>query len=349
MEKGKTKVVGIAIFIVVIILGWFLFSKFLVSKLDGTGKVTFDNSKQGSSQVTEILFVGDIMLDRTVRTTIERNGFDYLFEDVKGIFEGVDLAVGNLEGAITENPSLSQANHEVLRFTFATSTAFDLKRLGFTHVSLANNHALDFGEFGLSDTEHYLTNASLYFFGSPFNERNSLSMPIVQEEKICFLGYHSLYDSSTASIMSELSKATNFCDFIVMVTHWGDEYELEPNEEQVSVGRAFIDAGVDLIIGSHPHVVQPVEIYKGKAIFYSLGNFVFDQDFSLATRQGLAVRLELSEKTQKFHLIAIEMEGNKLYFPEHEAYESVRQILISKLPSPHKEFVETDGVLELDR
>lgn len=347
MEKGKAKILIALVFIAFLALGWFLASRYLVSRLDGTGRVEYKNPWR--EEPIEILFVGDIMLDRSVRTKIDTYGFDYLFEDVKSIFEGADLMVGNLEGSVTENPSVSQVDNSKLRFTFATTTAFKLRELGFTHVSLANNHALDFGEFGLDDTEHYLTNAGLYFFGSPFNERNLLSMPAVDDKKICLLGYHSLFNASTASIITELGKSDSFCDYTILFAHWGEEYQDKPEEGTRELAHSFIDAGVDLIIGAHPHVIQPVEIYNGKAIFYSLGNFMFDQDFSTETRQGLAVRLELTDKMQKFHLIGVEMERSKLYFPEKEAFQPRLDVLISELPEDLKTKADVDGLLELPR
>ncbi|MHB1330516.1 MAG: CapA family protein [Minisyncoccota bacterium] len=347
MEKRKTKVIVVLLVAGFLLLGCFLLSRYFVSKLDGTGGISTGYPSE-SQEIVEILFVGDIMLDRTVRTAIERDGFDYLFADIKNIFEGVDLAVGNLEGTITENASVSQSDHDILRFTFATSTAFSLKELGFTHVSLANNHALDFGEFGLEDTEHYLSLAGVDFFGSPHNDGKLMSSASVKGREICLLGYHQLFNSSISPVISEINSSVGVCDYIVVFAHWGDEYNTDPNESQVKIGHAFVDAGTDLVIGSHPHVVQPIEIYKGRAIFYSLGNFMFDQDFSLATRQGLVVRLELGETTQKFHLIGIEMERSKLYFPEHEAFELSRQVLISMLPEKYKTPALTDGLLILE-
>jgi gamma-polyglutamate biosynthesis protein CapA len=348
MEKGKAKVLIALIFVAFLALGWFLASRYLVTKLDGTGEIKY-RAPWGADEPIEMVFVGDIMLDRSVRSKIDAYGFDYLFEGVKSLFADADLVVGNLEGAVTENPSVSQKDNGILRFTFATSTAFELRELGFTHVSLANNHALDFGEFGLEDTEHYLTNAGLYFFGSPFNERHLLSMPIVDEQKICFLGFHSLFNVSTASLMAELNKSASFCNYTVFFAHWGEEYQDKPEESTRELAHSFIDAGVDLIIGAHPHVIQPVEVYNGKAIFYSLGNFMFDQDFSTETRQGLAVRLELSDKTQKFHLIGVEMERSRLYFPEKEAFQPRLDVLVSELPEDLKERANVDGVLELPR
>lgn len=347
MEKGKAKILIALIFIGFFALSWFLASQYLVSRLDGTGEIRYISP--WSDEPVEMVFVGDIMLDRSVRSKIDAYGFDYLFEGIKIIFEDADLVVGNLEGSVTENPSVSQADNSKLRFTFATSTAFKLRELGFTHVSLANNHALDFGEFGLEDTEHYLTNAGLYFFGSPYNERNLLSMPIVNEEKICLLGYHSLFNAKTDPIIAELSQSDNFCDYTILYAHWGAEYENKPEEDTRVLARSFIDAGVDLIIGSHPHVIQPVEIYNGKAIFYSLGNFIFDQDFSIETRQGLAIRLELTKRTQKFHLIGVEMERSRLYFPEKEAFQPRLDVLISELPADLKVRADVDGLLELPR
>jgi poly-gamma-glutamate synthesis protein (capsule biosynthesis protein) len=352
MEKGKTKVLVALLILILIGLGYLTNTRFVSFRSDDSGGVLSTNvtsTISKSTQPIEILLVGDIMLDRTVRLVLDSKGPDYIFGDIKNLFGNLDIAVGNLEGAITWNESVAVLNFNKLKFTFDPSTAKMLKDIGFTGMNMANNHALDFGQDGFSDTEKNLQEAHLDFFGSPLNDRNFLSTKIVRGERVCFLGFHALYNPDVSPIVREIKNAKEGCDYIVVYPHWGVEYEASPSKSQVEAGHALIDAGADLIIGTHPHVVEPVEIYKGKAIFYSLGNFIFDQDFSLPTRQGLAIRLELTKTEQKFHLIGVEMKGSRLYYPELEAYENTMSILTSLLSSLQKEIALVDGVLVLER
>lgn len=193
---------------------------------------------------------------------------------MRDIFLNNDLVVGNLEGTFTNEPSVS-ADGTKLQFTFNPDLALMLKEFGFSGFSLANNHAFDFGRLGFESTKGTLIENDMFYFGSPVNEDLEISAKVgVKGKEICFIGYHQLFNSSISSIVDELNDLVDKCEFIVVSAHWGNEYEDEENEEQRKIGRAFIDAGADLVIGHHPHVVQPVEIYKNKAIFYSLGNFL---------------------------------------------------------------------------
>lgn len=280
----------------------------------------------------KMLFVGDVMLDRGVRNAIRREGPHYPFSGVRGLFSGNDLVVGNLEGTFTDEPSISEKDNSVLRFTFDPSLASMLKEFGFSGVSLANNHTLDFGRRGYESTQRSLDEQGIFHFGSPLNDRNLSVQISVNGEKICFIGYHGLFESDISPVVAELGRLVE-CGYKIVFAHWGDEY-VDENEEQKRIGRAFIDAGADLVIGHHPHIVQSVDVYKGRAVFYSLGNFLFDQDFSVETRQGLAIRLELTEEEERFELIPVEMSRARLYLPDEPP---VRQATTTRqfvLPRP---------------
>ena len=339
MEK-KTKIILILLFIVG---GVALY----INKEDVPNSPSV--SEQDKEPIT-LLFVGDIMLDRGVRNALNREGVNYAFEGVRDLLTSADLTVGNLEGTFTDKPSVSVVDNKILRFTFDLSLAAMLKDFGFDGFSLANNHALDFGEFGFEETQATLSQHGLFYFGSANNDKSNISKRVtVKESEFCFVGYHQLFTASTSSVVTELTNLAGSCDYTVVFAHWGEEYKDIENDAQRNIGRVFIDAGADLVIGAHPHVVQPVEIYKDKAIFYSLGNFLFDQDFSLATRQSLAVRLTLSEDEQQFHLIPIEMSRARLYYPEKESFQSRMNILLSKLPEPLRTEADIDSTFTLPR
>jgi poly-gamma-glutamate synthesis protein (capsule biosynthesis protein) len=300
-------------------------------------------------QTTKLLFVGDIMLDRLVRDTIDRNGLPYIVENIQPLFVDLNAAVGNLEGTVTDNPSISAKDYSKLKFTFASTTLPQLKGLGFTGVSLANNHALDFGPAGYDETVKNLEENNFFFFGSPLNNKNLSTIQKINGESLCFVGFHALYNPSTKSVLDEIVRIKPECTFLIVFAHWGVEYKQYESDAQRAAAHEFVDAGADLVLGAHPHVIEPVEIYKDKAIFYSLGNFIFDQGFSLATRQGLALRLELTKDTLKFHLIGVQMDKDHLVFPEKEAFQNETNVLISRLPEALKQTVDIDSVLELPR
>jgi len=264
--------------------------------------------KEGDDNI-HILFVGDIMLDRGVSLHAKKHGIDTLFSGVERLFLGTNMVVGNLEGTITDNQSISEKDPSMLKFTFASTFAELLKKLNFTTLSLANNHALDFGGDGYRQTEYYLGDVGIKYFGSPINDYNLSVNTFIYGKTICFVGYHDLFTFNQESVIGEIKKIKNSCNYVILLTHWGIEYSKTPSDRQRELAHGFIDAGADLIIGSHPHVVQPVEIYNNKAIFYSLGNFIFDQDFSFETRHGLAVNVEFDN--DKIHFVLVPTFSNR--------------------------------------
>lgn len=259
-----------------------------------------------------ILFVGDIMLDRSVARHAAASSTEVLFRGVLPLFKTADANVANLEGAITQNPSIAQVDNTILHFTFDPVLAEQVLRpLNLTAVSLANNHAYDFGRAGYDATRKYLGAWNIAGFGHPYNANNLGVQFVIGDKGYCVLGYHSLYDASTTALLEDIPKSVMNCHRVIVFAHWGDEYTPVANAQQVAAAHAFIDAGAHLVIGAHPHVVQNIEVYKGRAIFYSLGNFMFDQDFSWATTHGLAVRVSFGEETTGFKMTPITIKGQE--------------------------------------
>ena len=255
-----------------------------------------------------VLFVGDIMLDRNVARTAESEGAQALFAtSTRALFADADLRVANLEGTITTSSSIARRNHLLLRFTFNPTIAREA--LGFLHldaVSLANNHALDFGEFGYDETRKNLDTIGVQPFGQPFNDKGRLSTRLeVRGKTVCLVGYHALFAATTTPVVDEIERLRPGCWRVIVLAHWGEEYKTHSNAAQEAAAHAFIDVGADLVVGAHPHVVQNVEVYKDKAIFYSLGNFMFDQNFSWGTTHGLALRADFYEDKTSFILTPI--------------------------------------------
>ncbi|HEY9480905.1 MAG TPA: CapA family protein [Candidatus Paceibacterota bacterium] len=251
----------------------------------------------------KILFVGDIMFDRTIRTIAEKKGYDYMFSCVSGYFKDFDAVIGNLEGPITKNTSLSQgtkpgqANNTT--FTFSPEVARALSRAGISAVSLGNNHIWDFGRVGSLSTRAALAEKKIVSFGAP--DGALFATTTVGSARVALVSFNQfLGGSDPEKTVQAIWQAKRDSDFVVVFAHWGDEY-VPTTEYQKSLAHRFIDAGADLVVGAHPHVVQESEIYQGKSIYYSLGNFIFDQYWQPEVRTGLGIEVRLKDGISEIH------------------------------------------------
>ena len=263
----------------------------------------------------KILAVGDIMLGRFVETLSNRHGSDYAFSLLDGLFAGHEVVIGNLEGPIVSNHS--QTPDFTTSFSFKSSVANDLKSAGFSHLTVANNHTFDRGEGAFAETQKFLGEAGLKYFGHP---RKALADLVLKEEvnsvNVIWIGLNEavskFFDEfESVKLISEL-QAEYPDHLIVLNIHWGYEYKLVSNQFQKEFAQKAVAAGADLILGHHPHVVQEVDLIDGKLVFYSLGNFIFDQYFSKDTQVGLAVSLNVSESgIQSAKLIGLEIDKSR--------------------------------------
>ena len=265
-----------------------------------------------------VLFTGDIMLDRNVAKWGEADPAA-LFASSSHLFAGVDLVVVNLEGTITQEESIARKNSSILRFTFKPDfVRTALAPLRISAASLANNHALDFGGEGYDETRQRLAELNIAPFGHPLNASGTLSTVLsAQDKRVCLVGYHSLFSAAVSGVVAEIERLRSDCYRIAVVAHWGDEY-VERTAAQQEQGRAFIDAGADVVVGAHPHVVQSMEVYRGKAIFYSLGNFMFDQEFSSATQNGLVVEARFYPHKVTYVLVPTQVVGGRSFVAQGE-------------------------------
>ncbi len=267
--------------------------------------VTYDTAVAIEDDVAiTMLAVGDIMVGRFVETLMRSNGDGYPFEKVQTAMQGVNIILGNLEGPIPV--SHSQTPNEVLLFSFRESTARLLAEQKFTDVSLANNHTLDRGEDDYFNTITELEEVGISTIGHPWEvDFERVVSKTINDKKIIFTGFHDAtrrVDAAAAVELIAQLRSENPDAFIVTTIHCGSEYVLHSNSHQQNLAHQLVDAGTDVIIGHHPHVVQEVELYNGKVIFYSLGNYVFDQYFSQNTQEGLMVGIELTDKEVRYSL-----------------------------------------------
>jgi gamma-polyglutamate biosynthesis protein CapA len=254
----------------------------------------------------KLLVAGDLMFDRHIRKHAAEKGNDFIFAAIRPLLLSADAVLVNLEGPITDHPSKSLGSQvgspNNFIFTFPSTLAETLKSHNITIVNLGNNHILNFGQGGVKSTTEYLTAAEIRYFGY-VSANHPLVMPSLVAEindvSIGFVNYNQFSDQHLSEVASLIKELRPSVDFIVVYTHWDNEYQRAPAQVTVNLAHAWVEAGADIIIGSHPHVTQTVEQYQGKYIYYSLGNFIFDQYFESAVKRGLMLELDFTVVDRK--------------------------------------------------
>ncbi|HLD34266.1 MAG TPA: CapA family protein, partial [Patescibacteria group bacterium] len=223
--------------------------------------------------------------------------------------QSADVAIGNLESPIIAGEPVPTGSFS---FRADPRSAEALKIAGFDILSLPNNHIGNFGQEGWAKTFEYLKANELEYVGAG-KKLDEMVNPLIKEVKgikMAFLayGYGPVEYRATGKnagmaimdmeqLIQDINEAKEQgADLIIVSMHDGVEYVNDPSEHQRTFARAAIDAGADLVLGHHPHVVQKMELYKEKYIFYSLGNFVFDQMWSQDTREGLGLMIHMNKE-----------------------------------------------------
>lgn len=261
--------------------------------------------------ITTLAFVGDIMLDRGVKQSVIKNGvgdYNWLFTDIAKIKEA-DILMGNLEGPVSDKGKNVGSAYS---FRMDPAVIPVLRNQGFDILSVANNHAGDWGAQAFADTLSQFSNSSITLIGGGSSKDIAMEPKIMEKNGVKF-GFLSFSDvgpnwllagTSTAGILSAsnnrrteiIKQAAGKCDVLIVSFHFGTEYEKQSNQRQKTLAHEVVEAGAKIVVGIHPHVVQEMENYRGGVIFYSLGNFIFDQYFSVDTMTGLAAKISFKGK-----------------------------------------------------
>ena len=247
----------------------------------------------GSIEIT-LTAVGDVTIGRNVQhkgTSIfekelkkKNNDPNFIFRNVKDIFKSDDLTIANFEGVLGEKltPPSSKKNND---FLFLASPDYSqiLSNNGIEAVTMENNHINDFGDDGINSTIAAMESA-----GVVWANKNHMAVYETQGIRIGMLAYQIVpplrsdemqADALQTQVASDIAKAKQTCDIVTVSFHWGKELDYAPRNEspyrQVTLGRAAIDAGADLVLGHHSHRINPIEKYNGKYIVYSLANCSF--------------------------------------------------------------------------
>lgn len=237
-----------------------------------------------------ISFAGDTLFSGKVEAKLKQEGYDYPYRHVKELFLEDDLTVLNLETPVTEGGIPDEEKSFV--FKSSPKALPEMLKAGVEAVNLANNHILDQGVEGLLDTLRHLSEAGVLHVGAGRNSKEAFA-PVYMERngiRIALCGFSRVIPKSewaagkgpgvaatynAAQAVKTIQEARNEADLVLVVAHWGKERTVELEKHQSELAHAYIDAGADLVIGGHPHVLQGLESYKGKWIAYSIGNFIF--------------------------------------------------------------------------
>jgi len=258
-----------------------------------------------------ITFVGDLLLDRGVKERIDHLGVDALFDSsIDSLFQGSDMVIANLECPTT---TIKEPINKKYIFQADPDFLADLQKHGITHLNMANNHSMDQGRKGLIDTYGNIIRHGLIptGYGANYSEACQpqllssfprkvylISSLQVSSENWTFLKDRPCVCEATLDELSESIRVVRNehpLSVILVQLHWGAEHTLRPLISQKQQAYKMINAGADAIIGHHSHTIQTIEHYKGKPIYYSIGNFIFDQSKPINSK-GLAVTVKIDNQ-----------------------------------------------------
>jgi len=291
----------------------------------------------GKNSDIRIGLVGDICFDGLVKKSIDKYGEDTVFYGYEEQIKKSDMIFANLETTVTEMGSKVSGK----KFTFRSSPDMlkILKRNKIGIVSIANNHIVDYGEEGFYDTLNNLKKYGILYSGAGKNSKETLVFPIYIKNgvRIGFIafskvipyrewnvdinrrGIRGIYPQHEKEAEAIVKSAKEKCDILIVSVHWGVERADEPRKDEIVLARKLINSGADVIMGHHTHTVQRMEYYKGKPIFYSLGNFVFGKSsLEKANRTAMGVVVIGSDKKIK----EAKLERGKLIYNFPVAYSS---------------------------
>lgn len=273
-----------------------------------------------------LLFTGIIVPGRCVQAGVEARGnADYLYENVRHLIQSADLSIGTLNGSLSD---FSPKTGCVVTFVLVGSSihAQALAMAGFDGVSAATNHIKNCnlsncGDIAFLETMDHLTEAGVTPIGAGENLQQALQ-PVVFEVKGVRFGLISQGEIESMAFASEntpgiavlneenlreaIAAASKVSDVVIAMPHWGPEYSVNPNWNQRSYARIAVEAGADLVVGNHTHVVQAIQMMENVPVFYGLGNFVFDQTWSAETRQSVILTVTfIGKEYQGYELIPV--------------------------------------------
>lgn len=303
--------------------------------------------------------VGDVMLAGRWGDELKKRGFQLSFAYMTDELKKGDITLANLEMPLAS--SGVEFTDKKFRFRGDPAVASALKSSGINLVTLANNHIMDFGADALKETEQHLEEAEIAWIGAGENlsEARKMALYNVKGKKIAFLGYSLTQPTeffagktrpgTTPGVekifVEDIKSARRQADYVIVSFHWGTEGTSEIQEYQRVIAHKVIDAGADVIIGHHPHVLRGIERYKKGIIFYSLGNFVFASKGKTADATVI-VRLHLDENKREAELLPVDILYHRVGFQPRLLTHDKGAYVIERLNKLSRPFTTTIDSLE---
>lgn len=277
------------------------------------GKITPMNKthapERKDSTVLCMDFSGDIMLGRNIKIIGEKKGYDVFFDGVRDYWNQADLVFTNFENAVLKKDPSEYSEAQKKIHLYADYDGLNsLLKAGVNVIGFANNHAYDYSEKSITELIEYLNSNHIKFsgIGNNLDEAVQCSICEVNGIKVAFLAITDVFyrearaRSKKAGVLTTaytkynqiIQDVSKLSDIQVVYVHFGEENATCADDTQTKIAHKMIDAGADFVIGSHPHVVEKMELYKGGVVFYSMGNFIFDQGNTF-TRDTVLVQFTL--------------------------------------------------------
>lgn len=302
----------------------------------------FPEKPEGNGDTT-ILFTGDVLFANTFKAGYDAGGIEGVVSaDVLKELNDADILMINNEFPFSDRGTPMEDK----QYTFRCSPSYAaaLTELGVDVVSLANNHTLDYGKEALSDTFQTLDEMGILYGGAGESVERAEELQIIEVngKKFGFLavsrvipvvdwkveqstpGIFSCYDDTR--LVELVAEAEKQCDFVAVYPHWGVEHQAYPESYQTSIAKKCIEAGADMIVGSHTHCLQGMEVMNGKPVFYSLGNFIFGRDIDRSVMVKVTVT---TEGEASYEVIPVYAAGGVTQFPEETAAQGILEYIES--------------------
>lgn len=336
-----------------------------IGDVEDTDDIIEEHLEEKKSTAT-ILAVGDIMFHiPQIKSAYNKdtNSYDFtgMFKYVKPYIESSDIALGNFE-TVTSGNDIGFFGFP--RFNSPVETLYALKDAGFDILNTANNHAIDRGKDGIINTINYINEYGMKNIGTYKEPEDNILIEDINGIKIAFLSYcygfnglESLLTEEKLSYMvskidenkikKDIEKAKDISDIVVVLIHWGNEYQREPSQYQTELASNMINWGANIILGAHPHVIQKSEFIekdgKNNFIIYSMGNFLSNQRMESTgnkyTEDGIMVKIELEKDLNKEDTVIKDIDYIPTWVRRYEERGAIKYEIL-----PIEDFIENEDL-----
>ena len=320
------------IFLVAVVL----FEGFMLVGQRKTGKSTPVIKEEADTSLV-MDFTGDTMLGRYIQMEGREEGYASVFQGVEGIFEKADKVFTNYESALLVNDENTyKEENRTINLSSETEALQSAEEAGIDVFSFANNHVMDYGQDALADMQEYLEENNVAYAGIHKDETEQAEEEdkgyIITEAdglKIAFAAFTNIQAERDAETLYTLSydrcnevvnQASKEADLTVVYCHWGNEGTTSITDTQREYAHQLVDAGADIVIGSHPHVLQGAESYENGMIFYSLGNFVFDQNLTFEKDSVIIQFVKEADGSCSYKLLPVRIDQGSPHVTDNAFY-----------------------------